>query len=245
LATGEYIGFCDSDDYVDVDYYENLYKKAHETDSEIVYCGCIVENEKTGRVKYCQLRFSERNELPLLEHLNNGTNWNGLFLRDFINENKLCFPTSSSSIYKDICFSAPAILKAKRTAITTEVFYHYVIHDKSTTIGISKKQHCQATFEVLKEIGEKITPPIETLEKAFIHFLFRALSLGSLDSFPQEISFLSNTPLWQDLYKKQRTFSNPTWQKRLFSISHHLTKPIIKIRILGISFKMKKKEKKS
>ena len=37
-ATGEYIGFVDSDDYVDLDMYENLYRKAKEADYDIVEC---------------------------------------------------------------------------------------------------------------------------------------------------------------------------------------------------------------
>ncbi|MDR2160688.1 MAG: glycosyltransferase, partial [Desulfovibrio sp.] len=35
-ARGEYIGFVDSDDYVDLDFYETLYVKAQETQAEVV-----------------------------------------------------------------------------------------------------------------------------------------------------------------------------------------------------------------
>ena len=35
-ATGEYIGFVDSDDFVDLDFYEKLYTKAIETEADIV-----------------------------------------------------------------------------------------------------------------------------------------------------------------------------------------------------------------
>lgn len=37
IATGEYIAHCDSDDWVDVDMYNNLYIQASETKSDIVY----------------------------------------------------------------------------------------------------------------------------------------------------------------------------------------------------------------
>ena len=37
-ATGEYIGFVDSDDYPEVDMFEKLYQKAKENDSDIVVC---------------------------------------------------------------------------------------------------------------------------------------------------------------------------------------------------------------
>ncbi len=35
IATGEYIGFCDPDDYVDSDFFENLYQIAKNTDADI------------------------------------------------------------------------------------------------------------------------------------------------------------------------------------------------------------------
>ena len=37
-ATGEYIGFVDSDDYVELDMYEKLYNKAKEKDFDVVAC---------------------------------------------------------------------------------------------------------------------------------------------------------------------------------------------------------------
>ena len=38
-ATGEYIGYVDSDDYVELDMYEKLYNKAKESNFDIVVCG--------------------------------------------------------------------------------------------------------------------------------------------------------------------------------------------------------------
>lgn len=38
IATGEYIAFLDSDDFVDVNMYEQLYLKAKAKDIDVVYC---------------------------------------------------------------------------------------------------------------------------------------------------------------------------------------------------------------
>lgn len=43
-ADGEYIGFVDSDDIVDVTMYEKLYKMAHDTDSDIADCAYVRES---------------------------------------------------------------------------------------------------------------------------------------------------------------------------------------------------------
>ena len=39
IATGEYIAFCDSDDYVDMDMYETLYETAIKYDCDAVFSG--------------------------------------------------------------------------------------------------------------------------------------------------------------------------------------------------------------
>lgn len=39
IATGDYVAFVDSDDYVDTEMFSRLYEKAVETQSDIVYCG--------------------------------------------------------------------------------------------------------------------------------------------------------------------------------------------------------------
>ena len=44
-ASGEYIIHCDSDDWVDVDLYERMYKTAVETGSDVVCCGIAIEKD--------------------------------------------------------------------------------------------------------------------------------------------------------------------------------------------------------
>ena len=46
VATGEYVFHCDSDDYMEKDMLEVLYKKAKETDADIVWCDWFLSFEK-------------------------------------------------------------------------------------------------------------------------------------------------------------------------------------------------------
>lgn len=43
-SNGDYIGFVDSDDWVEVDMYEKMYSAANENNADIVFCNCV-ENE--------------------------------------------------------------------------------------------------------------------------------------------------------------------------------------------------------
>lgn len=46
VASGEYIAFCDSDDYVDKDMYETMYNAALKYDADAVYTGIKTVNER-------------------------------------------------------------------------------------------------------------------------------------------------------------------------------------------------------
>ena len=57
IATGEYIGFVDSDDYIDNDFYEKLYNAAKHNDSDMAVAGII--RFKGARKRY-MLKFNEK-----------------------------------------------------------------------------------------------------------------------------------------------------------------------------------------
>ena len=59
-ATGEYIAFVDSDDYVDVTMYEKLYKKAIEEESDAVTCAYFIVNEQKQTRKSVQCIYMEK-----------------------------------------------------------------------------------------------------------------------------------------------------------------------------------------
>ena len=50
IATGDYVAFADSDDYLDLDFYENLYIKASQTGADIVK-GDLKEIFPNGKIK--------------------------------------------------------------------------------------------------------------------------------------------------------------------------------------------------
>ena len=51
LAKGEFIGFVDSDDWVDIDYYEKLYNAAKNNDCDIATASIIRKKEESQKYK--------------------------------------------------------------------------------------------------------------------------------------------------------------------------------------------------
>ena len=55
-ATGEYIGFVDADDWIDVDYLQHMVATAGDADADMVVSGFVSDNKYTKPIKYKKQR---------------------------------------------------------------------------------------------------------------------------------------------------------------------------------------------
>ena len=51
IARGEYIGFCDPDDWIELNMFENMYNKAIQNQADIVECDFISHYEHRNKIK--------------------------------------------------------------------------------------------------------------------------------------------------------------------------------------------------
>lgn len=49
-AKGEYIGFVDSDDWIELDMYERMFSVAQENDADIVFCNCYLDEDTKDKI---------------------------------------------------------------------------------------------------------------------------------------------------------------------------------------------------
>ncbi len=92
IAKGEYVAFLDSDDFIDVDFYEVLYNMCKKDSSEIAYA-CI-KKFQNNKVK---VSFTHKNKLAKTieekySSLVNGSACDKLFKKSFLDKYKLKFP---------------------------------------------------------------------------------------------------------------------------------------------------------
>lgn len=105
IATGEYIGFVDSDDWLELNMYEKMYEAAKSNNSDVAFCNCI-QNENdyyfkpempTGAYGREQI---EKDILPkTLAYINDKgdkrvirwCNWLRIYRRAFIEEHNIAF----------------------------------------------------------------------------------------------------------------------------------------------------------
>ncbi len=107
IATGEYIGFVDSDDYIDNDFYEKLYNAAKHNDSDMAVAGII--RFKGVRKKY-MLKFNEELRLTNINKImqlcripRQCYTVNKIYKRNLLLEHNLFF--KEGVYYKDVRFT--------------------------------------------------------------------------------------------------------------------------------------------
>lgn len=129
-AKGEFIGFVDSDDYLDVTMYEKLYNKAVGTDSDIVTCGYYGVDENANVFRYFQKGRMEEfgksiSENPTLLYINSPYAWNKLYRKSLFLKHDVRFP--KGLIYEDIATIYPIFSYANKISKVDEALYYYIL----------------------------------------------------------------------------------------------------------------------
>ena len=166
IASGEYIGFVDSDDWVALDMFEKMYNLAKLGNTDITMCQAQLYDDKEQRI-YCDDYYSLKNlekmgnnvfsiEETKEEILNiNVVLWNKIYKREFLNNIEAKFP--EGFIYEDMLFFFETYLKAKRVNILWEAPYYYRQNRRFSTMQNSDKKvydripMVEKTYEVLKQ----------------------------------------------------------------------------------------------
>lgn len=151
LATGDYIAHCDSDDWVDVHMYEEMYNKAIEEDADVVvcdFCSTDCENEQ-----YSKGLISKERENVIVDVLLwriAGCLWNKLVRRKEYTDHDLIYPTHNMG--EDAALIVQILWNAKRISYLPEPFYYYM-NQTSITKYVSddnkiRQRFLQATANV-------------------------------------------------------------------------------------------------
>lgn len=126
-ATGEYIGYVDSDDYVELDMYEKLYEKAISDGADIVMCANNIVYENSSKINLEKLFLRCKND-KVNALFNNPGVCNKIYKRKLLDD--LSFRTKVW--YEDIDYISEIIIKAKKISFIDEGLYFYLLRNGST-----------------------------------------------------------------------------------------------------------------
>ena len=168
VATGEYIGFVDSDDVIEKDMFEKMYNLALSVDSDITMCLANLLDDKTKEVStndYYSLRSFEKYssscfdaEIAKNEILNYpAVIWNKIYKREFLKSIGAKF--SEGYIYEDLPFCYETFVKANKVNILWEYLYNYRQNRTSSTMQNADKKvydripMVAKTYEIFKGLS--------------------------------------------------------------------------------------------
>ncbi len=143
-ATGEWIGFIDSDDWVTPDYYEKLLKRAEETGADMVGCDYNLVNSHTFEVGQV-VRNNSAEQTGALDRerhgkliMRSGSMVIKIYKRQVIVDNHLDFP--EGIFYEDNCAGPVWSLYFTRFERVEEPLYYYYQHQTSTVHHVSEEK---------------------------------------------------------------------------------------------------------
>lgn len=145
-ASGEYIGFVDSDDFVSTKMYELMYREAEEQGCDMVTCGYYGCDEVTGEITVYQTGYKgEFNqniyENPMLLRINSPYPWNKLYTRELLERSGFSF--RKGIIFEDLCAIFPLFMDARKVGRVHEKLYYYIKGRKGGTISTFNEKHGQ------------------------------------------------------------------------------------------------------
>ncbi|MGN1124998.1 MAG: glycosyltransferase [Candidatus Gastranaerophilaceae bacterium] len=170
---GEYIGFVDSDDYVDSDFFEKLYFKAKDLNSNIVKGNLILENSSEQDLPnpYPNLLLTKQNKF-LFNHVPTA-----IYLKTYLNEYGIRYPENISCL-EDTVFEAKVSCYTPKIDVCPEISYHYVYNsnslNNSSKFSDKKIKDTLKAFEQIVDFYNTVNLP----EKFYIeclNFRYKAL----------------------------------------------------------------------
>lgn len=130
-AYGEYLGFVDSDDFIDLNMFEELYNRAIEVDADVVIGNLELYFTDTGETKLyrdydCYQKLDDKKFFTAYDEtwiVQNIGVWDRIYKKQFIDQYHLRNP--EHVIFEDALFSFQTSVLAQRISVINRPFYKY------------------------------------------------------------------------------------------------------------------------
>ena len=125
IARGEYIGFVDSDDWIEKDMFEELYKKADSEEYDIVWCDLYKEYQDNKI--YIKNEINDLKNIDIIKKMLSGElsgfSFNKLIKRTLCVNNNIIFPIANQM--EDFVFIIQSVYCSKKIGYINKALYHY------------------------------------------------------------------------------------------------------------------------
>lgn len=143
-ANGKYIGFVDSDDYVEPTMFEEMFNKAEEENSDMVECDFIWEYPNKKRVDTGKI-YEGKKEAFVYARV---VAWNKLIKRETLEKANIKFPKGLR--YEDTEFFYKLLPSLEKISFIKKPLVHYI--QRSNSIANTQNERVKEIFEIWDNI---------------------------------------------------------------------------------------------
>lgn len=225
IATGDYIGFLDSDDFVEADMFKTLYDKAVQYGSDLVMSGVLfVDGNMFSKEGECirktyfdkDTHFETEEELKKLKMGIVGAApedsddskygmsiWKNLFKTDIIKQNNITFQSEREMLSEDALFMIDYISCIEKATGINEAFYNYCRNEASISKSY-KKDRFEKSLVFVNEVQKRFEKDIPHEEYQMYIYRFWQAMCRVLCS--QEIMYAEDNNIkYADLKKRLKS----------------------------------------
>ncbi len=184
-AKGKYIGFVDSDDYIEPTMYELMYYNAEHFQSQMVICAAHKIDDTTGIVfdddpYYTLGYFPKELDNRAFTHVDTKDffqdlcvmAWNKLYLRSFLEEKNAKFP--DGYIFEDGPFFTDIYFDMDRVTIVRDFLYCYRVNRANSIVCKGDKDFTDIFYVVNKMLNNlRKTPYFDEVKAYFLRKKFK------------------------------------------------------------------------
>lgn len=199
IATGDYIGFVDGDDYIDPEMYETLLKNAIENNADISHCGYqmvfpsrVDYYYNTGK-KVIQDNKKGIRDIIVGDYVEPGV-WNKLYRADILKELRM---PPDIKINEDVIFNFYAFVNSQKSVYEDIPYYYYLVRKGSTANSELNENQLFDPVKVRKMIYEYCMSNLDDKLKSIAYCsylnsimrLYRTVHNNSLNQYKTEAKF--------------------------------------------------------
>lgn len=235
-ATGEFISFIDSDDYLELSAYEEAYDFSVSNNLDIVCFNFFEENNNVKRVSSYYKFKNYPNDIKYV--LNETSPVNKIIRKSLIDNNNIRF--TENCIYEDLELIPKLVLYTNKIGFLDKCLYNYVIHENSTMRQTSYNPKLNSIYFVIDSLKKSFenTKYTKELEYIFIEHLLHGAVLRYLqypegESDIEKISNImkANFPNWyKNIYYRKQSIKYKIVCKLAYYKKINLLKKTLKIR---------------
>lgn len=238
-ATGKYIMFVDSDDYIDKNMAKLMFDKAFSNSLDMVVCDYykVINNENIEEKLPSFKQTTLKNSPNLLCDINLSP-WNKIYKTSLIKDNNIKFVENLK--YEDAPFVIEALDKANKVGKVNKCLNYYVIHGNSETTVRDKR-----VFDILKIIDKirKYFKDKDYIKESLDKLTVRIITNYTIQQRVQKdkkigMQFIEESfkYLKQEVpdYKNNKYYQNRSVLKRVIEKNKILTKAYVYLYNFGI-----------